>query len=85
MRSEDIVNRQWTEKERETLRRVAKKQAIGDDSGVTFEDMPRLTSKQLANMVRLRDVRRVSCSRERPPSARVAYDWLSVTPKARAI
>ena len=58
MRSEDIVNRRWTEKERETLRRAAQKQAAGDDSGINFEDIPRLTSKQLANMVRLRDVRR---------------------------
>lgn len=74
MRSEDIVNRQWTEKERETLRRVAKKQAIGDDSGVNFEDMPRLTSKQLANMVRLRDVRRkVAVSVRVDPRV---LDWL---------
>jgi uncharacterized protein (DUF4415 family) len=58
MRSEDIVNRRWTDKERETLRRAAQKQAAGDDSGINFEDIPRLTSKQLANMVRLRDVRR---------------------------
>ena len=74
MRSEDIVNRQWTEKERETLRRVAKKQAAGDDSGINFEDIPRLTSKQLANMVRLRDVRRkVAVSVRVDPRV---LDWL---------
>ena len=58
MRSEDIANRQWSEKERQTLRRVAKKQASGDDSGINFDEIPRLTTKQLASMVRLRDVRR---------------------------
>lgn len=58
MRSEDIANRQWSEKEREILRRTASKQRAGDDSGIDLEDIPRLTSKQLASMVRLRDVRR---------------------------
>jgi uncharacterized protein (DUF4415 family) len=57
MRSEDIGNRQWTERERQTLRRVAKRQAAGDDSQVNVDDIPRLTDKQLAKMVRLRDAR----------------------------
>ena len=57
MRSEDIENRQWTERERPTLRRVARRQAAGDDSRIDLEDIPRLTDEQLANMVRLRDAR----------------------------
>ncbi len=74
MRSEDIVNRQWTEKERETLRRTARKQAVGDDSGINFDEVPRLTSKELANMVRMRDVRRkVAVSVRVDPQM---LDWL---------
>jgi len=57
MSSADIRNRPWTEKERQTLRRAARRQASGDDSGIDFEDIPRLTDEQLAHMVRLRDVR----------------------------
>jgi uncharacterized protein (DUF4415 family) len=47
----------WTEKERETLRRVARYQAAGDDSRINVRDIPRLTDEQLAHMVRLRDAR----------------------------
>ncbi len=57
MKSEDIRNRQWTEKERQILRRAARRQAAGDDSRVNLKDIPRLTGEQLANMVRLRDAR----------------------------
>ena len=57
MRSEDIKTRQWNEKERQTLRRLARRQAAGDDSRINFDDAPRLTDDQLASMVRLRDAR----------------------------
>jgi uncharacterized protein (DUF4415 family) len=57
MRSEDIKNRKWSERERQALRRIASRQAVGDDSHIKFEDIPRLTDEQLANMVRLRDAR----------------------------
>jgi len=57
MRSEDIKNRKWTEKERQTLRRVAGRQAAADDSRIRFDEIPRLTDEQLAQMVRLRDAR----------------------------
>ena len=57
MRSEDIKNRLWSEKERQTLRRIATRQAAGDDSHINFEDIPRLTEQQLAGLVRLRDAR----------------------------
>ena len=57
MRSEDIKNRHWTERERQALRRIAARQALGDDSRINVEDIPRLTDEQLASMVRLRDAR----------------------------
>jgi uncharacterized protein (DUF4415 family) len=58
MTSEDIRNRKWTEAEKEAVRRGAAAQAAGDDSGIDYSDIPRLTEEQLAHMVRLRDVRR---------------------------
>ena len=58
MTSEDIRNRKWSEAEKQGVRRAAAKQAAGDDSDIDFSDIPRLTAKQLAEMVRLRDVRR---------------------------
>jgi uncharacterized protein (DUF4415 family) len=56
--SEDIKNRHWTENERQALRRAAKRQAAGDESGINLIDIPPLTDEQLAKMVRLRDIRR---------------------------
>ena len=57
MRSEDIKNRPWTEAERQALRRIGRRQAVGDDSRINLEAIPRLTDEQLANMVRLRGAR----------------------------
>ncbi len=74
MRSKDFKNRAWTETERQTLRRAAKRQKAGDDSNINFEDIPRLTEEQLANMVRLRDVKRkVAVSVRLDPRV---LDWL---------
>jgi len=56
------------------LREAAARQATGDDSGINFEDIPQLTSEQLASMVRLRDV-----GRKVPVSVRLdprVIDWL---------
>lgn len=39
------------------MRQMAAKQAAGDDTGIDYSDIPKLTDEQLANMVRLRDVR----------------------------
>jgi uncharacterized protein (DUF4415 family) len=50
-------NRQWTEEERQVLRRANRRQAAGDESHINFDDIPLLTDEQLANMVRLRDIR----------------------------
>jgi uncharacterized protein (DUF4415 family) len=58
MRSQDIENRQWTDAERRAVRRISKQQAAGKSPGVNLQDIPRLTDEQLANMVRLRDVRK---------------------------
>jgi uncharacterized protein (DUF4415 family) len=58
MKPEDIRNRQWTEAEKQAVKRAGAAQAAGDDSGIDFTDIPRLTEEQLARMVRLRDVRR---------------------------
>jgi uncharacterized protein (DUF4415 family) len=58
MTSEDIKNRKWTKAEIETVRRIARQQAAGDDSGVNFEGIPRvseLTPEQLASMIRFRE------------------------------
>src|SRR3974377_1876493 len=57
MTSEDIKGRKWTESERNSMKRHAAKQAAGDDSDINYEDIPKLTDKQLAEMVRLRDIR----------------------------
>ena len=74
MSSEDIKNRQWTDQELRALRLAAKSQAEGDDSGINFGDIPRLTKAQLDSMVRLRDVRRkVAVSVRLDPRV---VDWL---------
>jgi uncharacterized protein (DUF4415 family) len=57
MRSEDIKSRKWTERDRQTLRRIAVRQGAADDSRINFKEIPRLTDEQLASMVRLRDAR----------------------------
>ena len=57
MKSEDVKNRAWTETERLALRRIGRRQALGDNSRIDLEAIPRLTDEQLANMVRLRGAR----------------------------
>ena len=59
MTSEDIRNRKWTEAEKQAVRRAAAAQAAGLDlPEAEYEDIPRLTPDQLAQMVRLRGPRR---------------------------
>lgn len=62
MKSEDIKRRNWTKREVEAVQRVAALQASGDDSGINFEDIPRLSKAQLDNMVRLRDRKKIAVS-----------------------
>ena len=57
MTSADIKNRKWTEGERRAMKRHAAKQVAGDDSDINYDDIPPLTDQQLAQMVRLRDMR----------------------------
>jgi uncharacterized protein (DUF4415 family) len=57
MSSEDIGNRQLTTTETRTLRRIAARQAAGDDSRINLKLIPRLTDRQLAAIMRLRDAR----------------------------
>jgi uncharacterized protein (DUF4415 family) len=74
MRSEDIKNRQWTDAERQAMRRISERQAAGKSSRVS-RDIPRLTDSQLAAMVRLRDARKPKVAvsvRLDPP----VLDWL---------
>jgi len=63
MKSEDIKN---------TLQRIAARQAAGDDSQINFKGIPRLTDRQLAAMVRFRAVR----LRKRAVSVRLDEDVL---------
>ena len=57
MTSDDIRRRRWTRSEIAAIRRIAARQAVGDDSDIDFSDIPPLTEEQLAGMIRLRDVR----------------------------
>jgi uncharacterized protein (DUF4415 family) len=57
VRSEDIKRRRWTKAELDTVRRIAARQAAGDDSSIDTNEIPRLTDEQLAQMVRLREIR----------------------------
>ena len=75
MKSEDIGSKRWTERERQSLGRIAARQAAGDDSQINFADIPRLTEEQLASMVRLREVRQRKVSVSVRLDAR-ALDWL---------
>ncbi len=64
-----------TSRESLSLRRIAVRQAAGDDSRVNLKEIPRLTDQQLAAMVRLRDVR----PRKKAVSVRLderVLDWL---------
>ena len=57
MSSEDIKSRQLTNRESQALRVIAARQPAGDSSRINLNNIPRLTDRQLAAMVRLRDVR----------------------------
>jgi uncharacterized protein (DUF4415 family) len=74
MTSEDIRHRKWTKAEKDSAERIASAQAAGDDSRIDYSDIPRLTPAQLAEMVRVRSVRK-----KVPVSVRLdprVLDWL---------
>ncbi len=55
VKAEDIFNRPLTDRQREIDRRIAERQAAGDDSHIDYSDIPELTDEQLASAVRFRD------------------------------
>ena len=55
VKAEDILKRPLTKREREIDRRIAGKQAAGDDSQTNYSDIPELTDEELASAVRFRD------------------------------
>ena len=57
MKSADIKSRRLTNRERQALQAIAARQAAGDDSLINLKGIPRLTDRQLAAMVRFREVR----------------------------
>ena len=74
MKSEDIKSRKWTERELRSMKRHAAKQSVGDDSDINYDDIPKLTDRQLAQMVRLRDTKpKVPVSVRLDPSV---LEWL---------
>jgi uncharacterized protein (DUF4415 family) len=50
--AESIFNKPLTKRQQAILRRIAKRQAEGDDSGIDFSDIPELTNEQLASFHR---------------------------------
>lgn len=74
MTSADIKNRQWSNEELKAVRGAVARQAAGDDSLINYDDIPKLTADQLANMVRFRDVKRkIAVSVPLDPQV---LDWL---------
>jgi uncharacterized protein (DUF4415 family) len=57
MNSENIGNRRLTSREDQAVNAIAARQAAEDDSGISLKGIPRLTDRQLAAMVRFRDVK----------------------------
>jgi uncharacterized protein (DUF4415 family) len=71
---EDMQRRKWTKSEIEAVKRIAARQAAGDDSGIDYSDIPPLTDEQLARMVRFRDIpRKVPVSVRLDPQV---LEWL---------
>jgi uncharacterized protein (DUF4415 family) len=59
MSSEDIKSRNWTDAEKQAIRRASEGRAAGLDlPEKEYEDIPRLSEEQLAHLVRLRGTRR---------------------------
>ena len=75
MTSEDINTRKWSEKDRPSLRRIAQRQAAGDDSGINLDDITHLTEEQWSGVMRFRDRKpRVAVRRAVRPSCIGAVD-----------
>ncbi len=57
--ADDIRRRRRTEEEELALERIAARQAVGDDSGIDYSDIPPSTEDQLASAVRSREFQRL--------------------------
>ena len=68
--AESIFSKPLSKKQKAVLSRIAKRQAAGDDSGIDYSDIPRLTDKQLARFRRTPKVL-VAARLDRE-----VYDWL---------
>src|SRR5882724_2724751 len=54
--SDDILNKPLTKRQQGVLKRLAARQAAGDDSHINYSDIPPLSDEQVARMVRMRDL-----------------------------
>lgn len=52
MSAESIFTKPLNKRQRAALDRIAKRQAAGDDSGIDYSDIPKLTDAQLAQFRR---------------------------------
>jgi len=68
--AESIFSKPLNERQQAVLARIAKRQAIGDDSGIDYSDIPALTDEQLARVRRSPKVL-VAARLDRD-----VYDWL---------
>jgi uncharacterized protein (DUF4415 family) len=68
--AESIFSKRPSKKQQAVLARIAKRQAAGDDSGIDYSDIPRLTDTQLARFRRTTKVL-VAARIDRE-----VYDWL---------
>jgi uncharacterized protein (DUF4415 family) len=75
MTTEDIRDRNWTDAEKQAIRRASEARAAGLDlPEKEYKDIPRLTEEQLAKLVRPRKARRkVAVSVRLDPQV---LDWL---------
>ena len=70
MSAESIFSKPVNKSQKSVLSRIAKRQAAGDESGIDYSEIPRLTDDQLAQFKRARKVL---------VAARIdkeVYDWL---------
>lgn len=68
--AESIFSKPLSKRQKSVLRRIAQRQAAGDDSRIKYSDIPRLTDEQLARFRRTPKVL-VAARVDRD-----VYDWL---------
>ena len=75
MTAKDIRNREWTDAEKQAIRRASEARSAGLDlPEEEYRDIPRLTEEQLSSLVRLRGgKRKVAVSVRLDPHV---LDWL---------